>query len=239
MINHLLHPFVLLAGEPRPAPTRMRVFAEDELDAALPPLVARSLRAGVAALRDCGFTLSCYAGITSTQALTTAAALLERDDGAAISFVYAGVGTTTQITVMTAFQTKLSDGTELATANSTSTARTPSRPHVVGVAFPDVTDLAALWAIHAFRIKDAAPTMPQRMSRGSDPVGYQMAEDEEVQDYWIKKGYYSRGSDARLVMTFTGACRAAWRGLWPWKQISARTQARNAAAVHRRMRSPG
>ena len=215
----------------------MRAFAREELGAAFPAAVANHLRDGAGALEACGFVVTTYAGLVSTQALTTATALLERADGAALAFIFAGEGKDTGVMTATTFQTKVDDGSEITTSNFAATMRTPSRPRVEGISFPDVKDAARLWAIHAFRVQHAAPNRATHMTRGSDPIGYQVDEERVVQDFWVQKSYYRRASDGRLHLTVTGAARAAWRGLWPWKQHTHSDQVARAAAVRRLMES--
>ena len=135
------------------------------------------------------------------------------------------------------FQSRFANGAVLATSNSVSVPRTPPRPSFDSIRFPWIHDGAELYAVHRFRVAEYRRTATQLpMTRGADPFAYQTQEGARTFEHFIRCGYYRRMGDSMLRHTVGGAMLSAWRGMFPWREISERMMMRKAAGVLARRR---
>lgn len=139
------------------------------------------------------------------------------------------------------FQSNFANGVVLTTSNSVSVPRTPARPGFESIRFPWIHDGAQLYDVHRFRVTEyVATAAPIPMTRGSDPFAYQEQESARTFEHFIRCGYYRLASEGMLRHTVAGAVLSAWRGMFPWRQISEHRMMRKAMAViERRRRARG
>ncbi|HKW12379.1 MAG TPA: hypothetical protein VJO33_18475, partial [Gemmatimonadaceae bacterium] len=139
------------------------------------------------------------------------------------------------------FQSSFANGVVVETSNSRSVPRTPSLPEMHSVRLPSINGAAELYEVHRFRVAEfsrGAVHVP--MTRGGDPIAYQARESTHVFDHWVQCGYFRRAGENAIRKTHGGAMLSAWRGMFPWRQISEQVMARKAAAVlERRRRARG
>jgi hypothetical protein len=74
------------------------------------------------------------------------------------------------------------------------------------------------------------------MTRGTDPFAYQHAESMAVFEHWLRRKYYRRDGAHGLRFTVRGAALSAWRGMFPWREISEWARSRRAAELLERYR---
>jgi hypothetical protein len=214
----------------------------------LAPLTAEDEQRMPVALReyltDCertlaaaGFGAPFRARSTATYNVRSCFTLLEHPRDGALCFVLVSQGEYSGPVSSVTFRSDFTDGIEFQTSNSRNVLRTPGRPRVRAVSFPAVHDAAELYRIHRFRVSERArlvATSP--LSRGSDPLAFQEREAAQVFDFWVRCGYYRRVNGRALRLTRQGAIFAAWRGLFPWKQITTAGNERKAATILARYR---
>jgi hypothetical protein len=235
VLNHLLHPLLLYAAEPQPAVVRMQRLNADAIPG-ITPLLRRRLLDAAATVEALGFAQPVYCVGSVDRRLDAVTALFERPDGRALAFVHAAEGAHTRMNVSFTLTTEFADGRQLATSNFSFVMRTPPRPRAKGLAIAECTDLARVWALHDHLARAHERLSPIRsMTRGDDPIGFELALAHTVADHWVASGYYVRLPDGRHKLTPMGATLAAWRGLWPWKHWVRRRDARQMATALREM----
>ena len=112
----------------------------------------------------------------------------------------------------------------------------PTRAEIDSAQFPDVQDAGVLYDIHRARVAERArlvATVP--LTRGPDPLAFQDREARAIQAFWVRKGYYRWADGDKIDRVWRGAILSAWRGLYPWKQITEGKSARKRAAITRRL----
>jgi hypothetical protein len=182
-----------------------------------------------------GFSIPLRLEVALTEEATRISSLFESGSEGTLGFAFVAANQHTGVSRTTTFETRFADGIRLFTSNSEQILMTPPRPNARSVRLPAITDIARLHDIHRFRVREHAATaavIPR--TRGADPIAYTEAETRETQDHWVQCGYYRRTSQETLVYTWRGATLAAWRYLFPWKQITKLRHAREAAALLRR-----
>lgn len=235
MLFHLLHPVALYLGGPQPAPARMPEF-DIEGFGALDPEVRDPLVEAVTMAQGVGFGMPLFAGGIRGMSFDAAVAFLERPDRRALAFIHASRPGTGPASVASTISTRFDDGRLLMTSNFGGISRTPPRQEVDGVAIPGHFGFAPLWAVHEHRLQvRETHTSIAPMTRGDDPLAYELDELCELYDLWVRQGYYTRLPDGRLKATVRGACLASWRGLWPWKQLTDRHNRRRTTDAVRDM----
>jgi hypothetical protein len=139
------------------------------------------------------------------------------------------------------FQSSFANGVALTTSNSVSVPRTPPRTGFDSIRFPWIHDGAQLYDVHRFRVTEYAGTAtPIPMTRGTDPFAYQEQESARTFEHFVRCGYYRMVTEGMLRHTVGGAILSAWRGMFPWRQISEHMMMRKAmAVVERRRRARG
>ena len=163
--------------------------------------------------------------------------LLEHPGHHVLAFVMVSTGQHTGMHATVTFHNAFVDGVELWTSNSRQRMRTPRQSHRRGVRFASLENPRALYDIHRFRIEERARAVPVApLSRGSNPLAYQTREAEQTFEFWVGRGLYRRDGN-RLRITWRGAFSAAWRGLFPWAQITDALERRETDAVLARYRA--
>jgi hypothetical protein len=166
--------------------------------------------------------------------------LVEHPAHRALGFVFVSEGEYSAPAASATFRTDFADGRELVTTNFQMLSRTPSRPHVLGVRLRDVHDVGTLYDVHQFRVAERARTVATvPLTRGADPIAFQARESLEVFAFWMKKGYYRPAGPGAIRLTRLGALLAAYRGLFPWKQLTTWHEDRDASAVMRAYEASG
>lgn len=232
--DYVRQPRVLYARAPQRAGSPI-VPATPELDARLPMALRDALQRMEDELSAAGFGPAVHAAMRGS---ANRVILVERADGEAIAHAILAVGKTGTLVRSVTLFSHFSDGVELQTGNARLVTRTPSRPYVRFVRLPDVGKVQELWRIHAFRVAERARTVPVRAhTRGADPFAWEEAKAREINDFWVARGYYRWAAPDALRFTMRGATLAAWRGLFPWKQLTERRERREAAALLARYRA--
>ena len=169
------------------------------------------------------------------------ASLLEQRHDGALAIIYAARMTNSRhVNATVLLHSGFSDGTILATTNSQLPSRMPPLPEMHGLAFPDVDDPAELYGLHRIRAGERGRRVVRvPMTRGADPFAYQARENARVFEHWVRRGYYRRIGSDKLRCTLRGAVLSVWRGMFPWRHVTAYTQARERAAVLRRREGGG
>ena len=235
MLVHLLGPFILYAAAPMPAPARMVEWPGEEIGG-ITPLLRQRLLDMTERMTAAGFGAPVYAGPAVPSNHDSAAAFFERPDGRALAFVFVTEGPHTPTLVSVTISTRFDDGWMLSTTTFDQVFRFPRRPFTEGLVVTESDDPARLWAIHEFWVSRRKPgARPMRMTRGLDPLGYEYADSHRAYDHWVASGYAYELPNGALKFTALGACLAAWRGVFPWKQWTAWQQRRRTAAVQRDM----
>jgi len=202
----------------------------------LDPELRDPLVEAVTMAQGVGFGMPIFAGGIPGQGFEAALAFLERPDQRALAFIHASRTGTGPTSVASTISTRFEDGRLLMTSNFGGIPRTPPRHGVDGVAIPGHFGFAPLWAVHQHRLQAReALSAITPMTRGDDPLGYEFRELCGLYEFWVRQGYYTWLPDGRLKATLQGACLAAWRGLWPWKQMADRRNRRRTAEAVRDM----
>jgi len=183
-----------------------------------------------------GFSTPFRVEVKLTEEATRIATMFERASDGTLGFAFVSASQYTGVSRTTTFETRFVDGIRLYTSNGPNIGATPPRANARPISFPAITDVARLNEIHQFRVRERAATVATiPRTRGADPIAYTDAESREVQDHWMRCGYYRRIANGMLALTWRGAMLSAWRLSFPWKQLNAWRNARQAAAVLRRM----
>jgi hypothetical protein len=231
--NYYRHPTVLKRGAPTAAGARYFRLTADHLER-IAPYLLEDMSEIEHALVEKGFAPLLRVANDDREEISRFVSLLEHPTAATIGFVMVHASQHIGVTRTTTFETRFADGRILYTTNFGLVSRTPSRPIADSVQLPDVTDVSALYELHRARVRErTVATVPH--SRGDDPLGYLDTETREVQAFWVERGYYRWTPDERLAMTWRGAILSAWRGLFPWKQLTERRNARKREALMRRV----
>jgi hypothetical protein len=237
MLMHLTAPFNLYGGAPFPAPTRMIELHADEI-AGMTPLLRQRLLDTSARMREAGFGIPLFAVPAGQTNDHSVYALFERNDRRALAFIDITEGARIPMSLSFSIMTRLDDGWYLGTTNYGFVARFPQPPLTDGVRIVDCDDPLRLWSIHEFRVRlHEARARVVPMTRGLDPLRFELDEDRASQEHWVASGYVDRLPDGCLKFTPLGAWLAAWRGLWPWKQWTTWREDRRTAAVLRAYRT--
>jgi hypothetical protein len=231
LTSYLTHPRVLRRGtQVRTAGTLEPLAADREWRIA-PPLLAY-MAGAERTLTDHGFDAPFRAVNGGISAARSFVSFVEHPRHATIGFVLVAEGDHLLPAALATFRTDFADGIQLVTSNARAATLTPRRRHVLGVRFPDVHDVGALYELHRFRVEERATVIPvAALSRGGDPIAFQESEARELHELWVRVGYYEPAGPGALRLTRRGACLAAWRGLFPWKQLTNRRDALAAAVV--------
>ncbi len=72
-------------------------------------------------------------------------------------------------------------------------------------------------------------------SRGADPLRFLDDEGRQTHAFWIRKHSYRAVDGDRIQFTALDAILSAWRGLYPWKQLTERRMNRKSAAILKRL----
>jgi hypothetical protein len=119
------------------------------------------------------------------------------------------------------FCSSFADGTYVSTNNSQSVPLTPTSPEFQRLHFPGIDDAAELYELHRIRVKERSRSKKHvPMTRGTNPLAYQDRDHARTVEHWVRSGYYRRTSDAALRHTVRGAVLSAWRGMFPWRQLT-------------------
>jgi hypothetical protein len=229
--HYVRDPIVLARMGSKPGDAN-RVLLPSLDDAAIPEILREYLRMSEQRLIAGGFRPPVYTRSREEGNVNSVAALLEHPDDGALGFTHVGISRMGKITAVTAFATYFADGWKLSTSNSPTVIRTPSQPKVDGARFANVLDTRALYELHRRRVRgraakvDIVPT-----SRGADPLRFLDDESRQTHAFWIRKGYYRAVEGDRIQLTALGAILSAWRGLYPWKQLTERRMDRKSAAI--------
>jgi hypothetical protein len=208
-----------------------------EQEARIAPYLLEDLTEIEQTLAERGFSSRFRVGMALTDETTRIATLFENPSDGTLGFVIVNATQHSGVSRTTTFETHFADGITLYTSNSANILRTPPRATARSISFAGITDVARIHDIHRFRVQERSVTVATTpRTRAPDPIAYTDAETLEVHDHWIARGYYRRTADGMLAMTWRGAFLSAWRGLFPWKQISESRNARQAAAVLQSMR---
>jgi hypothetical protein len=220
MIRHIFHPIVLMLSAPKPRGLELRLLG-DLSASPISDAVRKVFRDNEAVMATLGFQPPVYATSSASPTIDTCVALYEHPTDGAIGVTMVAVPTTRPAISNTHFTTRFADGWKIVTSNSPVVMRTPPAPRVDGARFLGAS-LDKLYDMHRARVAERARTMavmPQ--NRRGDPIGLQEGEAREIQDYWVSKGIYRYVYSDKMKLTPLGATLAAWRGLFPWKLITA------------------
>jgi hypothetical protein len=221
MINHIVHPFVLMRSGPKARGVMMSSVMELN-DLPITGEARTDLNEAERRLMTCGFGPAAYAISRAIERATTCVALLNHIEDAASGAILAADHPTHPKRPTTRFATDFVDGVRIITANSATTVRTPTPPRIDGATFAHVNAVDELYSIHRMRVAARARSTPvSRMNPGLDPIQVADAEARDIQDHWVKRGYYRYIDGDRMRLTARGAALSAWRGLFPWALIAA------------------
>jgi len=229
------HPVVLKRSRPRRHGAGfLPLTAEQEANIA--PYLLEDLAEIEQTLAARGFSSRFRVSMELTENVTRIGTLFENPSDGTLGYVIVNATQHSGVSRTTNFDTRFADGITLYTSNSANVLRTPPRATARGISFRGITDVARLHDIHRFRVQERSATIAATpRTRAPNPIAYNDAETLKVHEHWIARGYYRRIADGMIVITWRGAILSAWRGLFPWKQLSEGRNARQAAAVLRRM----
>jgi len=134
----------------------------------------------------------------------------------------------------TVFRTDFTDGTTLATSNSSTLQFRPPRPTWRSHRFVKIEDPAVLQQLHeaiierscAGRIRDL---LLDSQFKG-DWLAFARYQASEEPAHLVDTGYYWLDESADVLRpTIKGAFISAWKHSWPWKQLRGRKRDRDAA----------
>ena len=189
-------------------------------------LIPAALRAYLdiaeARLAEVGFGPPTRARFHVVRDMTAIVSLLEHALDGAIGGVFLSQSTLTgQISGTVWFCSSFADGSYVGTNNSQSVPLTPASPEFQRLHFPGIDDAAELFDLHRVRVKERSRAKKQvPMTRGIDPLAYQDRDHARTVEHWVRCGYYRRTSDDALRHTVRGAVLSAWRGMFPWRQLT-------------------
>lgn len=225
---YVRHPRAIYARAPQRSGAAV-VPTTPELDAQLALPIRGALERMEREVRDAGFDTVVHAALRSSKGR---ALLIEHAGGQAIGHVLVSPTRGDDVAIAATFFSRFVDGIELQTSNFRLVGRTPSRRHVRFLRLPDAARISELWAIHAFRVAERARTVAVRpLTRGADPFAFEAAVAHQTHSHWVATGYYRWVGPDALRHTMRGATLAAWRGLFPWKQVTEWRERRAAARV--------
>jgi hypothetical protein len=232
--RYYVDPMVLKRMAPIPVGNEF-VPLTAEHEARIAPYLLEDMAEIEATLAERGFTRPYRVTSQTGDEITNFASLVEHPGHSTIGFVIVNASQYTGVTRIATFETHFTKGPKMSTTNFDIVSFTPSVPDD-DVRFPDVVDAGALYDIHRARVMDRAWTDPALpLTRAPDPIAYLDRETREVRARWVQWGYYRLTSGDAMVRTWRGAILGAWRGLFPWKQLTQRAQARKRADVERRI----
>jgi hypothetical protein len=160
-------------------------------------------------------------GASRLTTVSSCVSLCEHASGAALASVLVMLTERGSCSTTLRFVSELADGVMVETANSPNRRRFPRSTRHHGVSFPEVRDVAALYALHSTRVRTLAGDRPPRaMTRGADPLAHARAEGAEFWARMVAAGYYRATGDGRHALTRRGAVFATWRGMFPWAQLT-------------------
>ncbi|HEV8233401.1 MAG TPA: hypothetical protein VGP84_02345, partial [Gemmatimonadaceae bacterium] len=154
--------------------------------------------------------------------LTAMVSLFEHPVDGAIGGVFLSESAVTEhLSGMVWFCSSFADGTYVSTSNSQSVPLTPTSPEFHRLHFPGIDDAAELYELHRIRVKERSRSRKHvPMTRGTDPLVYQDRDHARTVEHWVRCGYYRRTTDDALRHTVRGAVLSAWRGMFPWRQLT-------------------
>ena len=234
LTSYVVHPTVLRRSALiRTTGTLVPLVADHEWRIA-PPLLTY-MAAAERALTERGFSAPFRAINAATPTLRSFVSLVEHPGASTLGFVLVSEGEHSAPHALATFRTDFADGVQLVTTNANTVMRTPPRPHTLGVRAREVHDVSVLYDLHRFRVAERARRVTVApLTRGADPIAFQDDEAAATYEFWVRAGYYARVAPDALRLTRRGACLAAWRGLFPWVQLTALREDRDAAALLRR-----
>lgn len=234
LASYALHASVLRRSAPIMTAATMVPLAADHEWRIAPPLLSY-MAAAERALVARGFAPPFRAVNAATATLRSFVSLVEHPGESTLGFVLVSEGEHNAPHALATFRTDFVDGIELVTTNAHTVLRTPPRPGVLGVRVREVHDVSDLHDLHRFRVAERARRFPVApLTRGAHPIAFEEGEARATYEFWIRVGYYEQAGAAALRLTRRGACLAAWRGLFPWAQLTVLQEDHAAAAVRRR-----
>lgn len=204
----------------------------------VPPALAEYLLASEERLASAGFGAPVRGVSTRNSSRNTFVSLLEHPAEGALGVIFVSRATSSdRLAAAVWFHSAFNDGITVVTSNSQLGRRAPRRREFDVLRFIDIDDAAELFGIHRFRVSERGRSAVRvSMTRGKDPFEYVRREDEQTMEHWVRCGYYTRLDDGSLRMTRIGATLSAWRGMFPWREMSELKRARATAAVLTRYR---
>lgn len=235
LIMYVRGPIALSRTAPKPRGVHLTLLPGGE-DERLPAILREATTSAERDLIARGFAPPLHAVNNISAKITSCVSLLEHPADGTTGFISTSVSAWAGASMTATFATRFADGWTLTTSNFPSVLRTPSRPKIDGARFAAVSDLGALYDIHRARVAERAKTVRVvPTSRGADPIAFEDRESREVQAFWVKKRYYRYLDGDRFQMTGLGATLAAWRGMFPWKQLTLWNHDRKARAILKRL----
>jgi hypothetical protein len=119
--------------------------------------------------------------------------------------------------VVSQFQTRFEDGTEIATANNPLSSGLPSFPDQIVVWLPEMHDLKQLYAVHT-EVIAAQRIRKKKLPIGPNPTGSLIEARDRLLAHLVDKGYYYR-DDTVYRPTWKGALLLTYRHLWPVRRF--------------------
>src|SRR5580704_10004671 len=220
----------------RLAPVESRTLLTVDDEHAIPAAIRTYMHSTEQALLALGFAqvARTVARRPTAGGITSYATLLEHPEHHTMATIVATQAQRGRAAASLGFKNALKDGCVIHTSNSSTPRRFPRRPKHDVVYFPDVTEAAALDRLHRFRVGDAPVAM---ITAAGDALAYFANEETDAREAWLRAGYYRRMSDGVLRPTRFGAICMAWRGKFPWAQLTRWRDDRQRAAVYSRLGS--
>jgi hypothetical protein len=232
----LWNPVVLYRKAPMPIGEVLSPLDADDAER-LPAAIRERLATCEHALMAMGFSPPVRGTNTSLANIRSCFSLFEHAKDRSLAFVLVMQGAHVGTSAVVSFRTDFADGTQLYTSNSASIPRMPTRPKVKGTRFTTLKNTSELYDIHRFCVAERAKrSAVVNLTRGPDPLAYQMQEARDAHEFWVRRRYYDVVDGPALRFTVRGAILASWRGLFPWKQLTEWRNARRASGVLARRR---
>lgn len=234
LTKHFWSPFVLYRKAPMSIGDRLVPLGAEDVQR-LSDAIRERLATNDHALATLGFSPPVRGANHAIANVKSCFSLVEHPRDGTLAFVLVTQGAHVGTSAVVTFRTDFADGWHMYTSNSSIVPRMPPRPAIDGVRFPGMQDVRELYELHRFRAAERARRVPAvSMTRGNDPLEFQRQESREVYDFWVQAGYYGLVDGPAIRFTAKGAILAAWRGLFPWKQITTWRNAGKASAILRR-----
>jgi len=223
--KHILGPFMLKKVHFMPKERVYEEIPDEKAKILFPPMFFEA----ISELNAIGFSLVCHLVSNDSGRTRSAISLFVNRDTKTMAFM-GRVAVRRSVTNrrpvgLLEFNTRLQDGTEISTINTSTVHVFYDLPEKVLTRVPHLKDAASLFRVHQYIVRQRhSPAMLTEPGTEADSfrkeINHSLARQAEMGYYFLDES----GQNYRL--TWKGAFRSSWRLLWPTKQILQRRQER-------------